>query len=355
LATAGAKRWISAAAIDPPRFLATLGMTSELFYFPHRPIAKILVTENFSCNTGRGEPEKTTVLDNPEGNMSTANVITELAGHFAKLAPAGRALIAEASTLAFRLRKHAVINCGLFWAALRCPERGEGQCPCLAGITAKDIEEFYGHVLKPFDGGQDQNEIDAWHGRNMHCIAESLMVASALAGKETIDVQYVLAAAMIPRLCSHGESLPFQYYGIDIHKIHQDLRKDGSFIPGDPMIRTGTVPEDVVPLYEMACRKAAIGGRALVTGRDIEVAAMELGASPLSKAEQELTLRDWTIDACMNKMIDNNMGTMIDGKCHIIINDPSMLNIIDDHPYAAFKGPLPWGGSARKALGIQPA
>jgi len=122
-------------------------------------------------------------------------------------------------------------------------------------------------------------------------------------------------------------------HGDDPHAVHDQLLKEGAFVPTDSLEARGRVPPDKQALYERACAIAEARGMWFLRDVDVHMAAVELSVSTLPPAEQDAAHQQY------QQKVQVVIDQLDAGGCCAIFS---------------FPGPRPWGASAAPLLGLRP-
>lgn len=256
------------------------------------------------------------------------------AAYFAAFDPAALALICEATLLQGKLGVMAGVSCGLIWAAIRAIERGEAQCPALAGFTSKAVEESYRTVFRKLPGRPTPDRIEKTHGMNLLVVLPPRCKPTErrLDFSKPVTPGILLTEIIAKFDYTHGTNLPLHRPGLEMRELCEALTEPQGFVSGEKLIARGTIAQTKRPLYELACEKAAFVGTWLVRDIHLAAAAEELGIYRNLGMDVSDLLQRW------EKEVKFAQDHVSGGGCVFL---------------CAFPGPRPWTPSACPFLGVR--
>lgn len=263
--------------------------------------------------------------------------------YFANVAPEAMALITEGLMLGHRTGTRAGMPSGVLWAALRAVERGEAACPSLAVVSSCDFERHHVNIYSALDLAELTTEIvESYAVASPHVFlpgapcrgGECPVEENVFNSDGPITVGAVLAGIIAKFDFHTAANAVWGIAGHDVREIHEQLLAERGFVAGEALKARGRVLPDKQALYEKACELAASRGMWFLRGFDVEMAAIELGISTRTSAEQEVVRQRY------RESVEAVLSEFDSGGCVAIY---------------CFPGPRPWAPSAADLLGVEVA
>jgi len=166
----------------------------------------------------------------PQNLFAEMPVVDE--AYFAAFSPATLALICEANLLEQKLEVMAGVESGLLWAAIGALERCEAQCPVLAGITSKLVEESYGALFRTIPASC-LADVERRHGMNLFAVLPPRCKPNErhLDFRKPVTPGILLAEIIAKFDFRHGANLPLREQGMDMQQVCQGLSPNYSAAP----------------------------------------------------------------------------------------------------------------------------